>query len=399
MPPTLSRRSVLLGSGAGLIGAAAGSPRPRFAYVGSRTKRAGNARGAGITVWRTADPARPWELVQSVPADDGDGTSTAARGQIPMNPHFLALSADKRRLYAVHGDATQVSAFTADPGTGLLTLLNTVDTGRRNPAHLAVDPTGRWLVVAHVTPPGSVTSLPIAGTGRLGPVTGVLQLPGTPGPHKTQQLGANPHQVVFDPAGRWIVIPDRGLDRIFTAVLDAATGALELNRPGWTPTRELEGPRHVAFHPKRPLAYVVNELRSTVTTYHWDPAAGTLRPLQVLASTPPTLTTDSRAAEIAVAPSGGYVYVSNRGEPGSGPDTIGVFGVEPRAGTLLPGRWVPTEGSTPRFFCLDPAGRHLFVANEGTGTIAGFSVDPAGGGLTAGAVLARTGSPACIVFR
>jgi 6-phosphogluconolactonase len=370
MPATVSRRTVLLG----LVAApAAGSSRGRYAYVGSRAKKA-----AAITVWRTD----PWELVQTVPA---------------VNPHFLALSADKRRLYAVHGDATQVSAFAADPATGLLTPLNTVDTGRRNPAHLAVDPTGRWLVVAHFAPPGSVTSLPIAATGRLGPVTGVLQLPGTPGPHKTQQLGSNPHQVVFDPAGRWIVIPDRGLDRVFTAALDTATGALRLNRPGGIQTREMEGPRHVAFHPKRPLAYVVNELRSTVTTYHWDPAAGTLRPLQVLASTPPSATGDSRAAEIAVATAGGHVYVSNRGD--EGPDTIGVFGVDPRAGTLLPGRWVPAEGSTPRFFCLDPSGRQLFVTNEDSGTVVGFSVDPADGGLTAGRVLARTGGPACIVFR
>jgi len=392
MPPAVSRRSILLGSGAGLIGAATdpGAPRQsfRYAYVGSRMKS-----GAGLTVWRTGAPPARWELVQTVPAGD------APAGQIPMKPHFLALSADKRRLYAVHGDATQVSAFAVDPGTGLLTLLNTVDTGRRNPAHLAVDPTGRWLVVAHVTPPGSVTSLPIAATGRLGAVTGVLQLPGTPGPHKTQQLGANPHQIVFDATGRWIVIPDRGLDRVFTAVLDAATGALRLNRPGWVQAREMDGPRHLAFHPSRPFAYVVNELRSTVTTYQWDAAAGTLRPLQVLASTPPTTTGDSRAAEIAVAPSGGHVYVSNRGETGSGPDTIGVFGVDPRAGTLLPGSWVPAEGSSPRFFCLDPSGRQLLVANEGSGTIVGFTVDAAGGGLTDGGVLARTGAPACIVLR
>jgi len=367
---------VLLGSAAAVIGA---GPRrqgaARFAYVGSR-------KDAGITVWRMG--AARWELAQTVET---------------YRPNFLAWSADQRRLYAVHGDATQVSGFAADPGTGRLTPLNTVDTGRRNPAHLAVDPTGRWLLVAHVTPPGSVTSLPIAASGRLGAVTGVLQLPGTPGPHKTEQLGSNPHQVVFDPAGRWIVIPDRGLDRVFTAVLDAGTGALRLNQPGWSQAREMEGPRHVAFHPKRPVAYVVNELRSTVTTYRWDAAAGTLHPLQVLPSTPPTATGNSRAAEVAVAPAGGHVYVSNRGDPGTGPDTIGVFGVDPSTGTLLPGSWFAAEGSTPRFLCLDPAGRQLFVTNEGSGTVVGFTVDPAGGGLTGARVLAKAGAPACVVFR
>jgi 6-phosphogluconolactonase len=175
-------------------------------------------------------------------------------------------------------------------------------------------------------------------------------------------------------------------------------------RPGRVQTRELEGPRHIAFHPRRPLAYAVNELRSTVTTYRWDAAAGTLTALQVLASTPPAMTAESRAAEVAVAPSGQYVYVSNRSGAGDstpggpGHDTIGVYRVDSRAGTLTPGDWVSTEGIRPRFFGLDATGRRLYVANEVTDTIVGYTLTHAGGRLDSHGVVAETGSPVCIVF-
>ncbi|RSM68241.1 6-phosphogluconolactonase [Actinoplanes sp. ATCC 53533] len=410
MLPIVNRRSLLLASVAGAAAtalhatSAQAGARSEFAYVGSRTTKARNARGTGITVWRVNGP-RPWEQIQTLPADDGDPGTPGMPGELPINPSFLTLSADGRFLYAVHGDATQVSSFARNTRTGLLTVLNTVDTGRRNPVHLAIDPTGRWLAVAHLAPPGSVTTLPITATGALGQTTSALELPGSPGPHKTQQLGPNPHHVVFDPSGHWLLIPDRGLDRIFTAKLDPGSGALALHDPGWTPTRELEGPRHLAFHPERPFAYVVNELRSTVTTYRWDRAAGELQALEVLPCNPPSATGDSRGAEIVVAPSGQYIYVSNRSGAGDstpggpGPDTIGVFRIDSRSGTLTPVRWVPTEGIRPRFIGLNATKQRLFAANEVTDTIAGFSLHDRGGRLEPHGVVAHTGSPVCIVFQ
>jgi 6-phosphogluconolactonase len=407
-----TRRRFLLGSSmlaaAPFLSACASSRTPSppstlVAYVGSRTTRERNARGHGITVWRVDQRAGSWEQIQLVEADDGDPATPG--DSIPANPSFLTLDVAGRFLYAVHGDGTQVSAFGVDQATGILTLVNTVDTGRRNPVHLSVDPTGRWLVVAHLAPPGSVTSLPIGADGSLGAVTGVLELPGTPGPHKVSQLGPNPHHAPFDPTGRWIVIPDRGVDRIFVARLDPATGRLALGDPGWATARELDGPRHVAFHPALSYAYLVNELRSTVTTYRWDATAGTLAPQQIVSSTAPEMIGDSRGAEIAVAPSGRFVYASNRSGAGDGtpggpdPDTIGVFRVDERTGNLTPAGWVSTQGIRPRFFCFDPDARRLYALNEVSDTIVGFDVDPELGLLHPTGEVVGTGSPVCLVFR
>jgi 6-phosphogluconolactonase (cycloisomerase 2 family) len=425
MNHTLSRRGLIIGSAAVAITtvlpsvADAASADPRqvpaaaadtarqgrhglIAYVGSRTTAARNARGAGITTWRVPPNGAPWQLLQTIPADDGDINTPTAPGSIPGNPSFLLLSENGRFLYTVHGDDTKVSAFAVNPADGTLTLLNTVDGGRRNPVHLTIDPTGKWLIVACLAPPGSVLTFPLGTDGQLGQLASVLELPGTPGPHKTQQLGPNPHHVVYDPSKRWIVIPDRGVDRVFVAKLDATTGTLTLNDPGWATTRELEGPRHVAFHPARPLAFVANVLRGTVTSYSWDSRAGILTPLQTLSSTPTTMTGDSRAAEIEVSRSGRYVYVSNRRGAdtppvGDDPDTIGIFEIR-HDGLIEPVRWVSTQGIRPRFFGQDPAGRQLFAANELTDTIVGYSITAAGAQLRPYGIVAETGSPVSIVF-
>ncbi|MER7559555.1 lactonase family protein [Nocardioides sp. NPDC126508] len=412
-PSRPSRRTVLMGAaGAGLASmspavAAAVPPRRAardlVAYVGSRTTRQRNARGAGITVWRVPATGRGWELLQTVAADDNDSSTPTPDDAIAANPSFVVLSEDQRFLYAVHGDQTQVSAFAVDPESGTLSWLNTVDGGRRNPVHLAIDPSGRWLVVACLAVPGAILTFPRNADGSLGDPVSTLELPGTPGPHKTQQLGPNPHHIVFDPSGRWLAIADRGVDRVFVASLDADSGQLALNDPGWAQVRELEGPRHIAFHPDRPQAYLVGELRSTVTTFGWDGAAGRLTPLHVVPSHPATMVGDTRGAEIAVAPSGRYVYASNRSGAGDStpggpdPDTIGIF--EVRGGGLEPVGWVSTEGIRPRFFGIDPTGRRLYAANEVSDSIVGFGIEDDGRSMRSLGVVARTGSPTTIAWR
>lgn len=418
---TPTRRTIVLGAAAAAVGSsslatvapgaaarevrsAARTGRPLIAYVGSRTTRQRNARGVGITVWRVPADGKPWELLQTVAADDNDPATPTPEGAVAINPSFLTLSADERFLYAVHGDSTKVSAFAVDPSSGRLAHLNTVDVGRTNPVHLSIDSSGAWLVVACLTAPGCVLVLPRLSDGRLGAPVSTLELPGTPGPHKTQQLGPNPHHVVFDPSGQWLAIADRGVDRVFIARLDPVSGQLVLNDPGWAQLREIEGPRHIVFHPTRPHAYLVSELRSTVTTFDWDVTRGTLTPTQVVASHAPTMVGDTRAAEIAVTGSGGYVYASNRSGAGDStpggpsPDTIGIYEVD-RAGELAPVGWVSTEGIRPRFFGIDPTGRGLFAANEVTDTVVGFTIDGGGRRLRSVGVVARTGSPTTIVWR
>lgn len=350
-----------------------------FAYVGCYTEADRGGRGEGIAVYRIAGDSGAWEPVETV----------AGIG----NPSFLALSGDGRFLYSVHGGGfAEVSAYARDAATGRLKGLGAQPSGGQNPVHLDFDASGQLLAVANYNA-GTVAALPIAADGTLGPPSDVLDQRGEPGPDVREQASAHPHHSPFDPARRVLVVPDKGLDRLFIYRPDPATGKLTPHDPPSLATHPGAGPRHIAFEPTARWAYVVNELDSTVTTYDYDAAMGTLRAREVVSTLPPGLTGKNTGSEIAVGPSGRFLYASNRGH-----DSIAIFAIDLASGALTAQGWTPTDGQTPRFFGLDPRGEHLYAANQDSDTIVAFRVDAATGALTPTGQVIQTGSPVCIVF-
>ncbi|MCJ9729910.1 lactonase family protein [Bradyrhizobium sp. PRIMUS42] len=348
-----------------------------YVYVGARTTKERNARGDGLNVYRMDNASGEWTHLQLL----GD----------LVNPSFLAFDRTRRFLYTVHGDLSDITAMAIDPADGKLRVINRQSTEGKNPVHLAIDPSNRFVVVAnHIT--STLALLPRNDDGSLGAVIDLVKLEGKIGPHRVEQPFAKPHQVEFDPSGKFIVVPDKGLDLVFTYRIDAEKSKLVQAVPP-VRSREGAGPRHVAFHPAGKLAYVVNELDSTVTAYRFDPANGALTPLQVVSAVLDTYTGDSRAAEIAVSADGRYVYASNRGN-----DSIGIFAIDAANGRLSSVGWTLSGGKTPRFFALAVSDRYLFAANEDSDTVAMFNrtVD---GRLVATDKVVKVGSPVCILFR
>lgn len=347
-----------------------------FAYVGSRTTRERNARGDGISVFALDQEQGRLELVQLV--------------EDLVNPSFLALNRAGDRLYTVHGDRSEVSAFCVDKRSGRLTFLNRQSCEGKNPVHLALDPSERFLVVSnHLS--GTLAVLAIEDDGALGGLQQLLALHGPVGPHRDEQPFAKPHFNPFDPSGRFVLVPDKGLDRLFTFRFD--NGRLLPTEQAFVVSREGAGPRHVALHPQAPLAFAINELDSSVTSYRFDPASGALTPLQVLPSLPSTFTGNSRASEIEVSRDGRFLYASNRGY-----DSVAVFAIDTVSGLLSPLQFAPSLGRTPRFFALTPNQRFLFVLNEDSDAIVALAVDGDSGCLTPNGFSIATGSPVCMVF-
>jgi 6-phosphogluconolactonase len=349
-----------------------------FAYVGSFTTAQRKARGDGIHVYR-ADPAT------------GALAHVQHIGDL-VNPSFLVLSPDRRFLYSVHGDGDYATAFALDGASGQAKLLNRAATGGKNGVRQAVDPSGKFLIVANYSS-GSVAVLPIAPDGSLKDQHQLLALPGEAGPHKTEQPSSHPHDVVFDPAGRFVLVPDKGLDRVFVFRFDAASGRLSPAEPDSVKTRPGAGPRHLAFHPKLPVVWVLNELDSTVASYRWDPERGTLTPFQVVTTLPTDFIGYSTTAEVAVTPDGRFVYCSNRGH-----DSVAIYAADASNGSLTPVGWQLTQGKVPRFVGLDPAGRFLQAANEQGDTIVTFRVDSGSGRLAPTGQVVNNASPVTIVF-
>jgi 6-phosphogluconolactonase len=349
-----------------------------YAYVGCYTTAERNARGDGIHVYRIDRQTGVWTHLQRV----GD----------LVNPSFLVMAADQRHLYSVHGDETYATAFSVDRATGFLQPVNRAETSGRNGVHQAIAHSGRFMVVANYGS-GQVAVLPIRPDGALADAVQVVVLPGQPGPHRIEQTSSHPHHVVFDPSGRWVIVPDKGLDRVFIFRFDAATGRLTPGDQGAVIARAGSGPRHAAFHPRLPVAWVVNEIASTIATYSWDAERGSLRPAQILPTLPSDFTRESTAAEIAVSADGHFVYCSNRGH-----DSIATFTSDPGTGLLTPAGWTSSRGRTPRYIGFDPSYSYLCATNEQSDTVATYRADAATGRLAVTGSPVQNASPVSIAF-
>lgn len=341
------------------------------AYVGSYTTADRDGRGDGIHVYDIDDATGAWSHIQHVGGLE--------------NPSLFTLRRNNSVLYSVHGARKLLSAFRVDRVGGQLSLLNQIDCGGVNPVDSVLDPSERFLIVPNYSS-GNVAVAPLAEDGALQPISQVYVLPGTTGPDTAHQQGAMPHGVIFDPSGRFAVVPDKGRDAVFIFRFEA--GRIELHQ--MMPARPGSAPRHCIFHPHMPVLYVNNELDSTVTAYAWDAAIGAIAPMQVIDTAPGGFPGRNTTAEIQISPDGRFLYVSNRGQ-----NAIVRFAIA-NDGRLRRLGYTPTQGKTPRFFTLTPCGRRLFVANQDSDTIVVYDVDRASGDLTPAGTEIKVGSPSAI---
>ena len=314
------------------------------------------------------------------------------------NPSFLALHPNGRVLYAVNelgtfgGSPTgAVSAFAIEPTSGSLTLLGQQASGGRDPCHLAVDRRGGNVLVANYTS-GSVSVLPIDAGGRLQPASTVVQHEGT-GPDRARQEGPHAHGVALDGAERFALATDLGADRIFVYRFDADGGRLEPNDPKSVPLESGSGPRHLAWHPSGKYLYVINELRSTITAFRYDPGRGAAVAFQTLTTLPDGFSGKNTAAEVVVSADGRFLYGSNRGD-----ESIAIFTVDAATGVLAPVGHVPAGGRTPRHVAMDPSGRWLLAANQDSDSIVIFRRDPLAGRLEPVGRPLPISKPVCVLF-
>ncbi len=352
------------------------APQAGLAFIGSFTTPERLARGRGIVACRIDPVSGAWTVVGETTGLD--------------NPSFLIADAAGRILYAVHGDRDYATAFAIDRETGALNPLGQAATGGLNGVHQVIDPTGRFLIVANYAG-GSLAVLPIRADGSLGDFVHRLDLAGPPGPHRIEQTSPHPHHVVFDPTGRFLLAPDKGMDRVFVLRFDSEHGRLALSDGGHAVMRPGAGPRHIVFHPTAPFAFVVDELDSTVAVCRWDANAGVLAPATVISSLPPDFFGETIASAIVISPDGRNLYASNRGQDG-----IVHLRFDERSVRLDVFGWTPV-GRVPRFMALSPAGDRLFVANEQGDTIMAFDFDAAGALVPRGPVI-EASSPSTIAF-
>jgi 6-phosphogluconolactonase len=315
------------------------------------------------------------------------------------NPSFVALSPDSRYLYAVNeldnyqgGNTGGVSAFAVDRPTGRLTFLNEVGSRGADPCYIIVDKSGKHVLVANYVG-DSVAVFPVLEDGKLGEASDFIARRTGHGANPQRQEAPHAHSIDLSPDNHYGFVNDLGLDELFEYKFDSANGTLTPTDPPIVKFEPGAGPRHLVFGPKAKFAYVIAEMESTVTVFSFDQRRGVLLPRQRISTLPKDFTGGSDASEIRMAPSGKFLYASNRRH-----DSIAVFAVDSQKGTLTPVEFTPTQGKIPRSFDIDPSGNFLLAANQKSDNIVVFRIDQTTGRLTPTGQTLKVGSPVCVKF-
>lgn len=326
-----------------------------------------------------------------------------------VSPNCLALNAAGTRLYATNetdrqGEAKEgsVSAFAINRADGQLTLLNTVRSGGAGPTYVSLHPSGKFLLIANYFG-GSVAVLPIRADGSLGPATDVKQDAGTIGPRTAKNAPpgsfafsghdhTHAHMIQTDPAGRFVLHADLGLDRIFVWKFDAEKGVLTPNDPPSVSLPPGDGPRHFAFHGNGRWCYSLQEEGSTIVLFDYDATLGRLAARQTISSLPPGYAGSNFCSEILVSADGRFVYAGNRLH-----DSVAIFAVG-KNGELTFVADEPTRGNYPRSFAFDPTGQFFYCLNQRADHVTVFRVDRRTGKLAFTGHYTPVGNPSHIVF-
>ncbi|MDR2674351.1 MAG: lactonase family protein [Opitutaceae bacterium] len=298
------------------------------------------------------------------------------------NPTFLAQHPSLPVLYAIGDDGAKpargmVSAFRISPADGALAPLNAIviPEEKSAAAHIAVDAGGRAVFTAHYGG-GFVAAVTLGPDGAPVRFAGAVRH-GETGAHP-QQSSPHPHCIHPLPGDGPVLSADLAADKVFAHRFDYGLGAFASGRPpavaaAFAPG---SGTRHVAFSADWRFAYVVNELAATVAACKLDARRGALREIQTLSTVPENFAGRRWAAEVAVHPSGRFLYVSNR----AGHESIAVFAIDADTGRLAFAGHA-TGLAHPRHFAIDPSGGWLLCANHDANNIVVFRIDPATGGL------------------
>ncbi|GAA0357916.1 lactonase family protein [Bacillus horti] len=310
------------------------------------------------------------------------------------NPTFLNLDTQQQKLYTfsegISPDGertTEAVALEYSPETLKLSETSRSLGRAGSSCHIQRDRSSRYLVLSSYNG-GSVSLVALTEEGEIGEWLDVQKHEGH-GVNLDRQEGPHPHSAQFSPDGKYIYVPDLGIDRIKIYTIDSSQQKLIPH--GEVSLRPGAGPRHMTFHPNSAFAYVINELDSTVTAFTYDQATGSLEEISTVPTLPTAWQGENICAEVAISEDGRYLYGSNRGH-----DSLVVFKIM-TDGKLTYVEHVSVEGAHPRHFALAPGGKFLVAANRDTNNLAVFRIDPTTGKLQFTGESESVSKPVCVV--
>jgi len=304
-------------------------------------------------------------LVHTIEPQTGKLTPQA-EVSVPGGPFTMAISPDRKYLYAGCRDTPQLVSFQIDQGSGGLTQNGTVPV-EGWPVYIATDRKGKFVLSAYYQG-AHVGVHPIGADGSVGDPP-IEWLATATGAHAMQTDSTNSYAFVPHIAGN-------GPNAIFQFRFDENTGHLTPNSPSKVEPEEFLGPRHFCFHPSLDVLYFSNEQDCSVTGYRIDTGNGTLSAFQTITTLPEGYTERNTCSQIQVSASGRFLYAPNRGH-----DSIACFSIDTATGQLT-GNGIVASEARPNALCLGPQDRFIYSAGQESGRMASFSVNSDSGKLT-----------------
>jgi 6-phosphogluconolactonase len=330
--------------------------------------------------------------------DQGTGALSPARKVADKSDSvFVAFSPDRKHLYALAevrrfamNPVEAIETYEVDVATGNLTNVGERVAGGPESCHISVDPSGRCVLTANYDG-HYVEVFPILKDATVGARTSIVRHSGS-GPNLTRQESAHPHSINVDPTGRFAIVADLGLDRLFVYRLDPTTGTLSPNDPPSVQVAPGAGPRHFAFHPDGTHAFVINEMGGSITAFKWDGDKGILTPYETVPILPKDFKGLNTSAEVVVSKDGHFVYGSNRGD-----DSIVIHAFDSSTGKLTFVQRMTDGIKVPRNYAIDPSGKWLVCGNLTANTATVYQIERETGRLTLIGTIAVP-EPLCVRF-
>lgn len=321
----------------------------------------------------------------------------AARATDKPNSVFVAFSPDRRHLYSLaevpllaRSPAEAIETYEVNRSTGALKNIGERVVDGSEACHISVDPSGMCVLTANYGGP-YVEVFPVLPDSTVGPRSCVIRHSGW-GPDRSRQESAHPHSINVDPSGRFAIVADLGLDRVYVYRLDAFKGSLSSNEPPFVSVLPGAGPRHFAFHPDGRHAFVINEMGGSITAFNWDAEKGVLSPYQTIGILREDYRGLNTSAEVVVSASGRFVYGSNRGD-----DSIVVLAFDRLSGRLSFVQRMADGVKVPRNYAIDPSGKWLVCANLTANTATVYRIDADTGRIKLSGTIAVP-EPLCVRF-
>ncbi|KIL52665.1 hypothetical protein KP77_05580 [Jeotgalibacillus alimentarius] len=297
------------------------------------------------------------------------------------SPTYVNMDAEQEYLYTVAPGG--IASYRIGDSLSAIAHVNERD---GSPCHVSVSPDGEFAASATYLDGTIALFKRDKETGKVTEQLSLIQHEGG-GPHERQDA-AHAHFSGFTPDGKYLVTVDLGTDEIISYTYQSG----ELKQAGVFNAEPGAGPRHLTFHPDKPLAYVMTELSNEVLVLAYDSSTGAFRQLQAIPAIPGDFTENSQGSAIHMSSDGRFVYAGNRGH-----NSIAVYSAEDN-GELTHIEYAETEGNWPRDFVLDPSEAYIVAANQESDSLVLLKRDKESGRLTKTGVKVEVPEPVCVKF-